>query len=235
VSPHLCALHPKFLGSREPQTLNPKLSTLTPYTPNSTPQLLTHRHPRLRPGGIAGGGGGARTAPTWRIVPGECRESLALQTAVDMGVSDEVVRRSQALLGQLSGLSLVGGRQPSAKHPINSGNRGGDGVPSRSIATGTKAAATRAAAVAGAAGGPGTFLSESRVEAGTLTARGESSLLAPPLEALRDTLRDVAAGIPAFAEPAGGTVGGGAGGAPDTRRTLDNLVWVSARRQSPQP
>jgi len=134
-----------------------------------------------------------------------------------------------------SGTRLVGGRQPSAKHPINSGNRGGDGVPSRSIATGTKAAATRAAAVAGAAGGPGTFVSEPRVEAGTLTARGESSLLAPPLEALRDTLRDVAAGIPAFAEPAVGTVGGGAGGAPDTRRTLDNLVWVSARRQIPQP
>ena len=46
-------------------------------------------------------GADGRVAPTWRMVPGECRESLALQTAVDMGVDDAVVRRSEALLRRI--------------------------------------------------------------------------------------------------------------------------------------
>ena len=40
-----------------------------------------------------------RLAPTWRVVPGECRKSLALQTATDMGVRADVVARGEALLG----------------------------------------------------------------------------------------------------------------------------------------
>ena len=39
--------------------------------------------------------------PTWRVVPGECRESLALQTATDMGVRADVVARGEALLGDV--------------------------------------------------------------------------------------------------------------------------------------
>ena len=42
-----------------------------------------------------------RLAPTWRVVPGECRESLALQTATDMGVRADVVARGEALLGDV--------------------------------------------------------------------------------------------------------------------------------------
>ena len=42
-----------------------------------------------------------RLAPTWRVVPGECRESLALQTATDMGVRADVVSRGKALLGDV--------------------------------------------------------------------------------------------------------------------------------------
>jgi len=48
-------------------------------------------------------GANGRVRPTWKVVPGECRESLALQTAIDMGVSDVVVSRSKALLTQLIG------------------------------------------------------------------------------------------------------------------------------------
>jgi len=54
---------------------------------------------RMRMETVAGEAG--RVMPTWRMVPGECRESLALQTATDMGVSDAVVRRAEALLLQL--------------------------------------------------------------------------------------------------------------------------------------
>ena len=49
-----------------------------------------------------------RLRPTLRMVLGECRESLALQTATDMGVSDEVVQRSQALLAQIPETVVVG-------------------------------------------------------------------------------------------------------------------------------
>ena len=44
---------------------------------------------------------GNRLTPTWRVVDGECRESLALQTAVDMGVDVNVVQRGKALLNEV--------------------------------------------------------------------------------------------------------------------------------------
>ena len=49
--------------------------------------------------GEEGAGTPLRLAPTWRVVPGECRKSLALQTATDMGVRADVVARGEALLG----------------------------------------------------------------------------------------------------------------------------------------
>ena len=48
-----------------------------------------------------------RFVPTWRMVPGECRESLALQTALDMKVPLAVVERSEALLQQLDEARVV--------------------------------------------------------------------------------------------------------------------------------
>jgi predicted GIY-YIG superfamily endonuclease len=56
-----------------------------------------------------------RLRPTLRMVPGECRESLALQTATDMGVSDEVVHRSQELLAQIPETVVVGKTAPAAE------------------------------------------------------------------------------------------------------------------------
>jgi len=42
--------------------------------------------------------------PTWRMVPGECRESLALQTALDCGLSPAFVSRANALLHEQTSL-----------------------------------------------------------------------------------------------------------------------------------
>ena len=56
-----------------------------------------------------------RLRPTLRMVPGECRESLALQTATDMGVSDEVVHRSQELLAQIPETVVVCKTAPAAE------------------------------------------------------------------------------------------------------------------------
>jgi len=38
--------------------------------------------------------------PTWKIEDGECRESLAIQTAADCGLEDDVLRRAQSFLQQ---------------------------------------------------------------------------------------------------------------------------------------
>jgi predicted GIY-YIG superfamily endonuclease len=48
-----------------------------------------------------------RLVPTWRVVEGECRRSLALQTAIDMGVRRDVVDRGEALLAEI----LMGRRE----------------------------------------------------------------------------------------------------------------------------
>ena len=47
------------------------------------------------------------TRPTWRMVPGECRESLALQTALDCGISHAIVARANALLTEQTSIPLV--------------------------------------------------------------------------------------------------------------------------------
>ena len=47
------------------------------------------------------------TRPTWRMVPGECRESLALQTALDCGISHAIVARANALLEEQTSIPLV--------------------------------------------------------------------------------------------------------------------------------
>lgn len=47
------------------------------------------------------------TRPTWRMVPGECRESLALQTALDCGIPRTIVARANALLAEQTSLPLV--------------------------------------------------------------------------------------------------------------------------------
>ena len=91
------------------------------------------RRARMETATVAGG----RVAPTWRMVPGECRESLALQTAVDMGVNDAVVRRSEALLRR------VIEREETAKTRVGgtaSGDRGGEADESVAASTRTTAA-----------------------------------------------------------------------------------------------
>eukprot|EP00195_Chlamydomonas_chlamydogama_P014244 CAMPEP_0202910678 /NCGR_PEP_ID=MMETSP1392-20130828/52695_1 /ASSEMBLY_ACC=CAM_ASM_000868 /TAXON_ID=225041 /ORGANISM="Chlamydomonas chlamydogama, Strain SAG 11-48b" /LENGTH=71 /DNA_ID=CAMNT_0049600851 /DNA_START=39 /DNA_END=251 /DNA_ORIENTATION=+ len=35
--------------------------------------------------------------PTWRLVPGVCRESLALQVALDNGVPEDIVQHAEAM------------------------------------------------------------------------------------------------------------------------------------------
>lgn len=119
-----------------------------------------------------------RVEPTWRMVPGECCESLAFQTAADMGVSDEVVRRSETLFEQLTIL-----------HPPMDTN--GVGEVRRSIPGGggggtTTTTTTRRADV-----------SNPPVDRG---ARPYPLSNSAPLEAFRDLLLDVAAAMPA---PAG--------------------------------
>ena len=91
------------------------------------------RRARMETATVAGG----RVAPTWRMVPGECRESLALQTAVDMGVNDAVVRRSEALLRRMIE------REETAKTRVGgtaSGDRGGEADESVAASTRTTAA-----------------------------------------------------------------------------------------------
>lgn len=46
--------------------------------------------------------------PTWRMIPGECRESLALQTALDCGIPRSVVARANVLLMEEAKLPLIG-------------------------------------------------------------------------------------------------------------------------------
>jgi len=41
-----------------------------------------------------------KMSPTWKIEDGECRESLAIQTAADCGLEDDVLRRAQTFLRQ---------------------------------------------------------------------------------------------------------------------------------------
>ena len=45
--------------------------------------------------------------PTWRVVPGECRESLALQTALDCGLPPALVARAGVLLEKQASIPLV--------------------------------------------------------------------------------------------------------------------------------
>jgi hypothetical protein len=114
---------------------------------------------------------GGRVSPTWRMVPGECRESLALQTATDMGVSNAVVRRSGELLAQLHLERCGGGGKGEVDGSIPGGGGGGGGGGSRESGEGGSSV--------------------------SLTS-------APPLEALRDLLRDVArTTIPAFSAALG--------------------------------
>lgn len=47
------------------------------------------------------------TRPTWRMVPGECRESLALQTALDCGLPTAIVDRANTLLREQTSIPLV--------------------------------------------------------------------------------------------------------------------------------
>ena len=97
------------------------------------------RRARMETATVAGG----RVAPTWRMVPGECRESLALQTAVDMGVNDAVVRRSEALLRRMIE------REETAKTRVGgtaSGDRGGEA--DESVAASTRTTAAPAPAIA---------------------------------------------------------------------------------------
>lgn len=47
------------------------------------------------------------TRPTWRMVPGECRESLALQTALDCGIPHPIVARANKLLAEQTSIPLV--------------------------------------------------------------------------------------------------------------------------------
>jgi DNA mismatch repair ATPase MutS len=47
--------------------------------------------------------------PTWRMVKGESRESLAMEVAREMRLSDEVVERAQQIYEELEGLSVKEG------------------------------------------------------------------------------------------------------------------------------
>ena len=76
-----------------------------------------------------------RLAPTWRVVPGECRESLALQTATDMGVRADVVARGKALLGDVlsnersrygGGISAVDGIDDESRLSLTSRPEGNE-------------------------------------------------------------------------------------------------------------
>jgi DNA mismatch repair ATPase MutS len=52
---------------------------------------------------VTGGGkDSGRLEPTWRVVEGECRKSLALQVAADMDMPSEVVARAEELLRGLT-------------------------------------------------------------------------------------------------------------------------------------
>lgn len=153
---------------------------------------------------VDGIGGAGRVSPTWRMVPGECRESLALQTAVDMGVSGEVVRRSAALLAQLQSLG-----KPPPPPPR---------TPTAAAAAGRASSSSGGGGVGGGVGGRG--------RGGWGTSSSASS--APPLDTLRDMLRDMAMdAIQASTAP----------GAAGTRAwNLDHMVRASATSQTfPRP
>ena len=100
-----------------------------------------------------------RLAPTWRVVPGECRESLALQTATDMGVRADVVARGKALLGDVlanersrygGGISALDGIDDESRLSLTSRPEGNEAEFSATSASNEKRAKkkTRALSIA---------------------------------------------------------------------------------------
>jgi hypothetical protein len=64
-------------------------------------------------------GEGGRLMPTWRVVEGDCRRSLALQVAKDVGLPKRVILRAQKLLQRLQSAQVkVGDVDASDKAPI---------------------------------------------------------------------------------------------------------------------
>ena len=92
-----------------------KMETVPEAVPEAGPREHTPRRTRL--------------VPTWRVVPGECRESLALQTATDMGVRADVVARGEALLGDVLAnerARYAGARDREDRSDRSSSSRPGD-------------------------------------------------------------------------------------------------------------
>mmetsp|Transcript_16796 Transcript_16796/g.41242 ORF Transcript_16796/g.41242 Transcript_16796/m.41242 type:complete len:426 (+) Transcript_16796:1154-2431(+) len=164
-------------------------------------------------GGRGGGEGGGLTKwvrPTWRMVPGECRESLALQTAVDMGVSHEVVRRSTELLKVLKAPGPTPPGAPGSSTTGPSGTRGGVAASGAKWGPASYANANAHALpemtlntfTNGGNGGGG--IGGGGIGGGSV---GKSSP-APPLEDLLKILDETARRIPAFAGASrGGALG----------------------------
>ena len=122
-----------------------------------------------------------RLDPTWRVVPGECRESLAFQTARDMGVPERVVRRSEELLAR----SLL---SQSEKESAKVGSAGGarptfseGGLPAAGFEEGYRG--TERAALSG----------PRRVSRGTDRNQNQNPSDAWTLDALRGVLAETAA------------------------------------------